>query len=1021
MLRPFEFRLAATKRRGLRLFIFLTIILILTAALLLLWMGIFGFRAELVNISFRDDLRDDQFEGAGINIDHVPSVNLVRDASFETGYEYLTLTASDFDGKNIYFTSDSVTGSDISLENLAGGDLRVLGSDSDGVMSRKYTGQVESYYPESMAEVTDMTSFIPGGFISEIADVEVYGNCVTILSGDGMIYADITGASPVKTGGDDVVFSAIASSGDICYAITTDGTVYEASDGRSFVAVTAANDEIRNVTSCVASGNKLLILNGTEDLYIYNGGLFAVKLPDGAKPSCMGRIGDVFIIASDKGIFYSDNGYVFTVKSDISVGKDSVADVAMSEERLFIVSVAGDLIVCDRNGANEETVEFDSGTPVVRSAVCGQDGKLIISTSDRVAMSFDERSGRYTIISTVDSQVDKLLARSAEGFFYSSGKKLYRASVLSLIKISESVAPDSISRGDICSVMVDPAVNAATSVSSDSWEPVGQEMVWDIYGKGTSVSYAKDAISGSKSLKVSGTGENAHVISQRLPGTSAENFIPDVFYRLRFSAKSTDDVNVTCWLEGDKFGKVSFADSIPASSVKTLSTIFAVTNSMTGDDTVRLYISFTGKGTIYIDDVYLGPDTIGENYIPTYLTDTLREASPKAVRLAGLAVGSEGYSPDILYSHSQASASHFITRSDETQKISSCDSLEDCLEMLSASGSDPWIVIGSNAGEADISDFMSYMCGSVSEGYGARRVTNGTAVPWSREFDRIYIEIADTDGSFASDAARGGYVDYMISVIEQSEYYPAIKEKVVFLDGMNYDGGIRLSKADSHTLAVNASDIMEVGNSDVSYTANVATFFNRINTEAERSRIASDSGQYISSMSLAEKASCAEYTAMFLCEEAGFVEIPMMNIAIDYRPAYYNSGKMFEDGKSATNLFSTMKMLSDVAGGGEFIMHVPDLAEPMDPSSEENVADFSKMCGVYAFSTSSGENYLVVANCSQEMRQFVISSATADLFNSYATCYSAEGKVVSSGKFGRLFNRRVLNAGEVLIVKVENR
>ena len=1020
MLRPFEFRLAATKRRGLRLFFIITFSMIIIAGILLLWMGIFGFRAELVSIGFRDDLRDDSFSGAGVNIDYVPSVNLIRDASFEPGYEYVTVEASDFDGRNIFFDLDSVTGSKTDLANLAGGDIRILGSDTDGVMRRKFTGTVETYYPESMAEIRDLMTEVTGGVISGISEVEVYGNCVTVLSEDGVIYADITGATPVRCDGDNKGFTALASSGDICYAIAADGTIYEASDGRTFVAVTKENGEISSPADCVALGNKLLVLNDKRELYIYNNGLFAVHMPEGTAPSCIGRFADSFVVANDKGIFYSDNGYVFRKVSDTVVSEQDIADVTAADDMLYIVLVNGNLVVCTGNEVALKEAKFEGATPLVTSAVSGQDGKLVISTSDRVAMSFDKAGGRYSIISTVDTSVDRLLAGIGDGFIYSSGVKLYKSSVLSLIKLSEAVAPDTISRGDVCSVRIDPTLNVAVPSLEDRWVSLGDNMLWELYGKGTAASYIADAVSGNKSLKVTGSGIGAHVISQKLPGTSEECFIRDNFYRLRINVKSAEDINVKCWLEGEKFGRVVMSGDVPGSSPRTLSTLFAVTDSMTGDDTVRLYISFEGDGTVFIDDVYLGPDNIKDNYIPAYLSESVRNAAPSAVRLSGLAIGRNGYSPDIMYSHSQASSSHNIEDDGEVMRVSSCDSLEDCLDMVSGSGANPWIVIGSCASDNDIDNFMSYMCGSASEGYGAKRVANGTAVPWSRRFDRIYIEIADTDGAFRTDAARGGYVDYTIGLIEQSAYYPAIKEKVVFLDGMNYEGGIRMSSADSHSLTVNASDIMEVGNSDDSYMINVAYFFDKINTEAERSKNISDSGQYISSMSLADTSTCAEYTALFLCEQAGFVEIPMMNIAIDYKPANYESEKIFADGKSCLNLFATMKMISEVTSASSAIMYVPELVEPMDPSSKENVTDFTTKCGVFAFSGINGDKFLVIANCSSEMSQFVVSSQGSDLLNSYAIRYSAEGKLISSGKFGRIFNRRVLNAGEVLIVKVEN-
>ena len=175
----------------------------------------------------------------------------------------------------------------------------------------------------------------------------------------------------------------------------------------------------------------------------------------------------------------------------------------------------------------------------------------------------------------------------------------------------------------------------------------------------------------------------------------------------------------------------------------------------------------------------------------------LKSGSPAAVRLGNLNFASSGFSHSSFYGHSEDSNSAWCEIGGKLKRVSVCNSLEDSLRMVNACGSAPWFRIGSCATSQEIDDFLEYLCGSVSSDYGRKRIDNGTAMPWSRCFDTIYIEISDSEGFFISDTQRAAYVNFVISMFSQSEYYTDIKDKAVFLDGMSYDGGVMISSANS--------------------------------------------------------------------------------------------------------------------------------------------------------------------------------------------------------------------------------
>ena len=109
------------------------------------------------------------------------------------------------------------------------------------------------------------------------------------------------------------------------------------------------------------------------------------------------------------------------------------------------------------------------------------------------------------------------------------------------------------------------------------------------------------------------------------------------------------------------------------------------------------------------------------------------------------------------------------------QSMSVTTSLEDSLKLVKNCNSAPWFVIGPYVNQSDIDKLLEYLCGSLTSEYGGRRIDNGTALPWSRQFTRFYIEINDSGKVFKSDVQKAAYVNYVISMFSQSEYFSDIR------------------------------------------------------------------------------------------------------------------------------------------------------------------------------------------------------------------------------------------------------
>lgn len=140
------FGITKKKRFGVTLVVIAAILVI--AATVLGYVGVFGLRSELCEIAATPDKAGDTFGGTGINCDLIPNINLIRDASFESSTGYSSMLVAGADENSIFLTPDAVASAGYDTAECTGDTARIISIDSDGVMSEKFTGTVTGFKPE---------------------------------------------------------------------------------------------------------------------------------------------------------------------------------------------------------------------------------------------------------------------------------------------------------------------------------------------------------------------------------------------------------------------------------------------------------------------------------------------------------------------------------------------------------------------------------------------------------------------------------------------------------------------------------------------------------------------------------------------------------------------------------------------------------------------------------------------------------------------------------------------------------
>ena len=944
-------------------------------------LGIFSSRSELVRIKLSSSDNGRNLEGVGVNITSIPAVNRISDPSFELHDAYTSFTIVDASEDFIFFdTDEGITSSDIPV----GSSVRVLALDGDGVMSMRYSGLV-SGFEESRFGLLNEVEDTEGNWLNDhVVKTVSIDSSVVALTESGRLIADITAGPLVKPFEDDtVVFADICLSQDYVYAMTVGGQLYSSNDGRNFdLAATSDNGlEAQRIASVNGS---VLAAYSDGSLKVFSGGTGYDLDPffDTTDLRILSDGNTLIAVTSDNQFYMTSNGYIFSAvdTSDLLNEESVIIDADCSDGKFCFLTHGGKIVVLDVSGEGETSVsELDISSVEPEDLVLSSEGKIIVVTSDRKACLISESNGRVADLTSNAGTVDAVFKGASDKIITMSGSNLYLVKVLSGIQVNTSVPEDSVLAGDTC--VIDYSVAGYSG--------------WEVIGEGTTLtSYNSPSVSGpsATSGRITGTGQGVHAISQVLYGTASDNFSDDTFYRMSLTVRCDGSpYNIKMWLSGDRFGNVGLSADNVNDKMQEFSSVFAVTGNMLSDETIRLNISFEGEGTVYVDNVYVGEDRYEADSIPDEFKEGIAAGSPSAIRLANVPLCTSSFASETYYGTGP-------------------DSLEAGMKIVKDSQALPWFVIGSYADQDSIDAWLGYLCGSVRSTYGKIRIDNGTALPWSRQYDTIYIEISDLDNIFETDLQKGAYVSHVMSIIASSEFYSEVKDKIVFLDGMSYEGGTVISNADYHTMDMT----VDMNYNTTGYGDLITESFDSINYDAPRfpSR-GSESGEFIRSVNIVGDPSRLTAAQVASIAVNDSVRMVMIDINVSSRPVDTETSDVFVDAAPSV-ILNTISQLRFTRHAGSLYYEV---TEPLDSNSAFSATQFNSDC-VVSLMEGANTRYLIVANDSDTQQQFIIDGVDLTMDSAIIRRYSSSGTLLSTRSLSRSDVRHTLQAGEFIIIEI---
>ena len=1008
-----------------RIFAFLAVFICIAILSLsvLAALGIFGSRSELCTIRVQNEARSIQsLQGTGINLDFIPLTNFIKDGSFESHNSFNAFHIKGVSGDRILLDINDGDNANVDYSSLAGSNIRVYTIDENGNTALGVKAGILSYSPADFASYDEVEDTNWYWTSDPFVKLVTCNNVTTGITRQGMLISDIESMELSRKRETDDPFIDICASSENIFAATEKGEIIFSSDGKNFSELSSfglkdayANDlnaGLIKVTKIAAVDNNALVLlsNGKLLLCTYNGieeiDRFSSEIADIENTQ-----DSVFVFLKDGTVYRSSNGMIFSEIEDLKemLSGRNVELTSSSPDGVGVLIEGGSILMM--SGEDYKIVEAPNDTADI--CVFENGGLIVLSSAGEAKVLYDNS------FINLDVDIDSIFS-TGDDIILLRGNAVYKTSICSSIQIDRVVADNTVFDGDIC--FVDTFVPSCSFVitsekeGGNAWELSDSNGTWDAYGEGTAVSAIEGAPNGlgRRCARVMGIDDGVHVLSQKIADNGEAIFTKNDFLRIDawLMQNGIADKTVKIWLSSEGCKDVGFVVDDCKDTFKDYHNVFVASDEMIkSKNEIRLNIAFEGKGELRIDGVYLGLDRYSNSEIPSGFEEKVVSSSPNAIRLNNLRFGSDGVSYDSFFS-SAANSNSYIYEAEEGP-VNNCASLEDSLKLVKDSNAFPWLVIGSSANSDSIDALLEYMCGSGSSYYGNLRINNGTAVPWSRQFRNVIVEINDADGIFINDIQRSSYVNYMIGLIRQSDYYVDFKDNIIFIDGMNYDGGNMLSNADCHCSSYGSDGVYS---DDVTFIDYINEEYVGINTRSPRvSSYGSDTGEYISSFDISEGVEREDMTAgkclvSMLSDEAIFTRMVMLDLHVERRATDLDNivGKYDEVTLNSLNMINGLSFSDRLA---------IDIQKPLSGDTDVALDEFNSNVGTYIFKTDKGL-VLIIANASDSQQQFLIDGLDLSLKGSQITRYSADGKELQTEKMSGRHPRYTLQAGQVMIITV---
>lgn len=1037
-------------------------VILLIGVGLILYFGFFGTNARLDKIRIGAVTSNSPVYGLGLNLPNVPTANIIRNASFESNrYDHMFTV---FEGSNdyVYLINEDSEGLSFSDGYFEGGTIRIMSLDEQGKMVQKIEADILDFQVNQMGLWTPMIG-IPDA--PPISFIESSGKISVAFCEDGRFISDITSSSPRAVGlGIDALLSATSfADGRFC-AVFEDWTIATSTDGKNFNAF-SSEDEVDSAVHAVTSLENVIVAAGDNGVLLtYSDGVANRISPVSAYDLYTAASdGQAMIFAGEKGeIITSSNGVVFRQLDDEEApDTNSSFDwtcSAYGAGKFILVASSGYIAIGEYDNStgkfsfegNQTTLQTGN-VPVAEDVFIDGFGEIILLDDAGRAYIYIEESFAWKELSLESLSPISAIATADNGkIVLSKDTAIYTTSLLTRVQFSETLSDIELRPGDMCFLTY--TVSAFSSTSSNSLE--SNDGSWQIFGDNTSSVITSDAPTsgGNTSLKItaeSASGESdAHFVSQVISTDGSKTFFDKKFYRVDVWLKQngSDNGEVLVWISGE-FESVGKTFTDVGNGWRHYSFPFVLPSEACSKESgeMRLNIGFLGKGEISVDKIFLGEDKYSSESIPAEYSELITQANPAYIRLSNLPIGKRNIEFE-AYLSPIGNEGTYINSEGNVDTVG-CISLEQSLQTVHKSEASPWLLVDSFASQEQIDHLISYLCGSISDPYGRMRIDNGTAVPWSRQFDRIIVEIYDQEGLFETDLQRGAYVDYIMGVIQSSVYYLDIKDKIIFLDGMLYEGGSMLSSADYHSGAVHIDQLLPSQDSTEQLTVEQIIAIGYLDFYDLIPRITSrpqeSTGEWISSSGfilrtrktddLTTKPSLkiipASYYVDFLLADLGShstmisVDLPVSDVPFDIGSERLLSPNNSDEaereivsGNMRTFLGVFGVISENIDGTKASVKIMPPLSSESDEISNTEEFD-SSLEGLisYAF-TNDERTVLIVANLSDQARQFKIET---EFENKNMTVYRFSDKAAllnktesESGK-----SRYTLLPGQFMIAK----